>query len=107
MRVNTQPGAFVFQAGLTAPPGSLHYDAAPDADGNGDPLGGRGGLPAQNPTSQTWDAKRMAEERQRLEQPLLGGELLWPMQGARAVPLAVWTRPRATDKLVPSQAKPP
>ena len=67
MRVNTQPGAFVFQAGLTAPPGSLHYDAAPDADGNGDPLGGRGGLPAQNPTSQTWDAKRMAEERQRLE----------------------------------------
>ena len=36
MRVNTQPGAFVFQAGLTAPPGSLHYDAAPDADGNGD-----------------------------------------------------------------------
>ena len=55
-------GAFVFNGGLTT--SSLEYDEEEDNDaGQGEAVD----RSAKNPTAQTWDAKRMAEERQRLQ----------------------------------------
>ena len=55
-------GAFVFNGGLTT--SSLEYDDEEDNDAR---QGGAVDRSAKNPTAQTWDAKRMAEERQRLQ----------------------------------------